>query len=276
MSTPTPDLEVTARAPIALWRRGDAGPAVLLLHGYPDYATSLLTLAERLAADGFSALVAALPGFAPSGPVAGHAADDICGDLLLALDALGVRRAHVIGHDWGAALAYHLGCHHAERVDRLVAISVPHPAAFAARRVTVDDQRSLTYALLLADPAHGPALARDRRWVTALAAQWSPGIYRSDWPLVLDTVCEPPTSDQVHRYYHDDLRGAGRATGTVERRVTVIHGAQDGCIRPAVFCGHERFFAAGVRTHMLPAAGHWPHLEQAEAVYTLVAAALAD
>lgn len=273
MTIPPQDVTVDARGPVAVWRRRASGPAVLLLHGYPDHAASMLPLAEHLCAQGFDTLTVALPGFSPSGPVDGHGGDELCADLLAVLDALGVERAHVVGHDWGAALAYHLGCHHLERIGRVVAVSVPHPAGFAARRATLREQRTATYARLLADPLRGPELARDRAWVTSLAAAWSPGLYRADWPDVLETVCTAPTADQVHRYYRDDV--AGPDTGIVVTPATIIHGAQDGCISPAVFLGLDGFFAGGVTTHLLPDVGHWPHLESPAVFNRLVLDALA-
>jgi pimeloyl-ACP methyl ester carboxylesterase len=274
MTTPPPDLTVPARGPVAVWRRRGGDAAVLLLHGYPDHALSMLPLAEQLCGQGLDTLTVALPGFAPSGPVDGHGADELCADLLTVLDALDVDRAYVVGHDWGAALAYHLGCHHAERIRHVVAMSVPHPAGFPIRWATLREQRTATYAMLLADPARGPQLARNRAWVTSLAAHWSPGLHRTDWPAVLDTVCTAPTADQVHRYYRDDMAARGNPTAVVVSPATVIHGAQDGCISPAVFLGLEDYFAGGVTTHLLAEAGHWPHLELPEVVNRLVSDAL--
>jgi pimeloyl-ACP methyl ester carboxylesterase len=274
VSHPPPDVTVRGRAPVAVWQRGAGDEAVLLVHGYPDHAASMLPLADHLAANGLLALTVALPGFGPSAPVEGCSADEICADLLAVLNELSVEQSHIIGHDWGAAFAYHLACHHAERINRVVALSVPHPQGFATRRTTLREQRTLTYALRLADPLFGPAIAGDRNWVTSLASAWSPGLYRADWPLVLDTVCGPVGAEQTHRYYRDDLAGRGRPTGMVRRATTVIHGAQDGCISPAVFQGLEHLFAAGLTPHLLPDVGHWPHLERADAVHALVLDAL--
>ena len=55
---------------------------------------------------------------------------DLVGDVFGILDALGVQRAHVVGHDWGAALAWAMAAFVPDRVDHLVALSVGHPSAF--------------------------------------------------------------------------------------------------------------------------------------------------
>ena len=51
--------------------------------------------------------------------------------MLALLDAAGVERAHVVGHDWGGALAWLLAANHADRVASVTALSTPHPAALA-------------------------------------------------------------------------------------------------------------------------------------------------
>jgi pimeloyl-ACP methyl ester carboxylesterase len=57
------------------------------------------------------------------------------------LDALGVERADVVGHDWGAAVAWQVAARHPDRVRTLTAVSVPHPLAFVDALRTDEDQR---------------------------------------------------------------------------------------------------------------------------------------
>jgi pimeloyl-ACP methyl ester carboxylesterase len=57
------------------------------------------------------------------------------------LDALGADRADVVGHDWGAAVAWQLAYRHPDRVRTLTAVSVPHPLAFVEALRTDEDQR---------------------------------------------------------------------------------------------------------------------------------------
>ena len=71
---------------------------------------------------------------------------DIAGDVVGILDSLGVDRAHVVGHDWGAALAWAMAAFLPDRVDHLVALSVGHPSAFGAAGF---DQRQKSWYMLL-------------------------------------------------------------------------------------------------------------------------------
>jgi pimeloyl-ACP methyl ester carboxylesterase len=70
----------------------------------------------------------------------------LAGDVLGVLDHIGVERAHTVGHDWGAALAWTVASFAPDRVDHLVALSVGHPGAFVA---TGMKQRQLSWYMLL-------------------------------------------------------------------------------------------------------------------------------
>jgi len=58
-------------------------------------------------------------------------AQEIVADHLALLGSLGIRRAHVVGHDWGAVLAWLLAGYHRRRVDQLAVLGVGHPTAYA-------------------------------------------------------------------------------------------------------------------------------------------------
>jgi pimeloyl-ACP methyl ester carboxylesterase len=111
---------------------GDGRP-VVLLHGFPDSGRLWRNQLEPLASAGFKVIVPDLRGYGTSGKPSG--VDDyslllLAGDVLAILDRLGVERAHVVGHDWGAALAWVMGSLVPDRVDHLAALSVGHPLAF--------------------------------------------------------------------------------------------------------------------------------------------------
>jgi pimeloyl-ACP methyl ester carboxylesterase len=68
------------------------------------------------------------------------------GDMVAVLDGLGIERAHVVGHDWGAVVAWLLAALVPDRVERLVAMSVGHPNSL--RRRSIEQQEKSWYMLL--------------------------------------------------------------------------------------------------------------------------------
>ena len=113
--------------------RGNAAETVVLLHGFPEFCYSWRHQMPALAAAGWRALAPDLRGYgrSPHPP----RVKDYRIDLLAADVAALIRRecggkAHVVGHDWGGVVAWHLSMHHPESVDRLVILNAPHPAAY--------------------------------------------------------------------------------------------------------------------------------------------------
>jgi pimeloyl-ACP methyl ester carboxylesterase len=109
------------------------GQPVVLLHGFPDSGRLWDRQVETLSSAGFRVIVPDLRGYGTSGKpatVEEYSLLFVAGDVLAVLDHLGVERAHVDGHDWGAALAWTMASLIPDRVDHLVALSVGHPIAF--------------------------------------------------------------------------------------------------------------------------------------------------
>jgi len=110
------------------------GPDVLLVHGFPDDHEVWRRQIDVLAAAGYRVIAPDTRGCGASDiapTVSDYRIERLVADLVAVLDALGVARARVIGHDWGAVQAWHLAIRHPERVDRLIVLSVGHPAAYA-------------------------------------------------------------------------------------------------------------------------------------------------
>ncbi|HZC39666.1 MAG TPA: alpha/beta hydrolase [Streptosporangiaceae bacterium] len=113
-----------------------SGTPVLLLHGWPDSARLWRHQIPFLAGHGFRVMAPDLRGFGRSGKpadVAEYRLRSSVADVAGILDALGVDAAHVVGHDWGAAVAWLAAALLPDRVRTLTALSVPHP--FAPRTV---------------------------------------------------------------------------------------------------------------------------------------------
>jgi pimeloyl-ACP methyl ester carboxylesterase len=141
------------------------GPPVLLLHGFPDSADMWRHQIPVLAAAGFRVVAPDLRGFGESDKppsTSAYAMDRILGDLRGVLDALGIGRVHVVGHDWGAIAAWALAGWEPDRVRRLVAISVGHPRSWA--RPSLSQLRRSWYAVLFQVPGLAERLFRARDW----------------------------------------------------------------------------------------------------------------
>lgn len=129
---------------------GDEGARpVLLLHGFPDSGRMWRKVVPGLTGAGYRCIVPDLRGYGGSdkpADVESYAIPFLAGDALGVLDHLGLDKAHVVGHDWGAALAWAVASFAPERVDHLAALSVGHPASF---RSAGFEQRARSWYMLL-------------------------------------------------------------------------------------------------------------------------------
>jgi pimeloyl-ACP methyl ester carboxylesterase len=125
-----------------------AGQPVLLLHGFPDSWRLWRHQIPALAKAGHRVIAPDLRGFGktdrPTG-VEHYKLRTLVNDVVGLLDALDVDRAAVVGHDWGAALAWALARFVPDRVSRLVVVSVGHPLAGATAGLA---QRQLSWYML--------------------------------------------------------------------------------------------------------------------------------
>lgn len=109
------------------------GPPVLLLHGFPDSSALWRHQIPALVDAGYRAIVPDLRGFGASDhpvEVEAYRLKVLISDVFGILAALGEQQVSVVGHDWGATLAWALAAAAPERVHRLAALSVGHPAVY--------------------------------------------------------------------------------------------------------------------------------------------------
>jgi pimeloyl-ACP methyl ester carboxylesterase len=116
-----------------------AGPAngklVLLLHGFPESSWEWHNQIDALAAAGYRAVAPEQRGYSPGARpenIEDYAIELLVADVIGMADALGASTFHLVGHDWGAIVAWHVAASHPERLESLTIVSVPHPTAWAA------------------------------------------------------------------------------------------------------------------------------------------------
>jgi len=128
-----------------------AGEPVVLLHGFPELAHSWRHQLPALAGAGYAAIAPDLRGFGDSdrpAAVEDYAAPKIVGDVLGLIAALGHESVHLVGHDWGGAMAWAVAARAPGAVRSLTAINAPHPVAASEARQVPDQQQKSWYMLL--------------------------------------------------------------------------------------------------------------------------------
>ncbi|MHB1486304.1 MAG: alpha/beta fold hydrolase [Acidimicrobiales bacterium] len=114
-------------------RGAETGEPVVLLHGFPQGMHAWDGVSDVLAARGLRALAPDQRGYSPGARPLGRRSYRLhllVEDVMALLDAAGMDRAHIVGHDWGAIVAWAMAQQCPDRLASLVTVSVPHPAAF--------------------------------------------------------------------------------------------------------------------------------------------------
>lgn len=126
-----------------------SGPAVVLLHGYPDSSRLWRKQIPELVDAGFRVVAPDLRGFGDSDKpptVDDYTLTKLLSDVVGLMSACDIRRAHVVGHDWGATLAWMMASLMPRRVTSLTAISVGHPRVF--HHPSLEQRQRFWYVLL--------------------------------------------------------------------------------------------------------------------------------
>lgn len=109
------------------------GELVILLHGFPEHGLAWQKQIEFLATQGYRVWAPDQRGYAGSDKPKGikqYHLDELAKDILGLIDASGDEQASIVGHDWGGAVCWWLGCNYPERLKRIAVLNVPHNDAF--------------------------------------------------------------------------------------------------------------------------------------------------
>ncbi len=250
----------------------------MLFHGFPDVATTFLPLIEVLCARGFRCVAPWLRGYGPT--AAGQYLDQgtLLADALGLIEALELSEVRVVGHDWGADIAYGLGSAAAAPVTSLVALSVPHTKALRRNRSRDFDQirRSFYIWLFLAgDLADSLVPAYDWQFIRHLWQEWSPDWRPDEAHLqqVIESLQSPGGLPAALGYYRavfdENLQDASLRdlrllveTGPVTAPSLLLMGARDGCISANMADGAKAAFSGPYSAELLADCGHFLHLER--------------
>lgn len=180
-----------------------SGPVVLLLHGFPDSRFVWRNQIGPLADAGFRVLAPDLRGFgdAPKPTdVAEYRLPTIARDVVALLDALHVDKARVVGHDWGAGLAWFLAANYPQRVERLVALSVG--AGGTSGTTTLEQREKSWYFLFFQFEGIAEAWLTRDDW--KLFKEWTHG--QGDLDRYLKDLARPGALTAGLNWYRANVR----------------------------------------------------------------------
>jgi pimeloyl-ACP methyl ester carboxylesterase len=178
-------------------------------------------------------------------------------DVLALLDAAGLHRAHVVGHDWGGIVAWALGAWHPDRVRTLTALSVPHPAAMAKAMVTSDQGLRSSYMGLFQLPLLPERLLLAGGGEPLRRMLRSGGLSHDAADHYVARMREPGALSAALGWYRAIPFGARDAVGTV--RVPTLHvwSTGDAFLGRSATEDTARFVDAPYRLEVLDDVTHW-------------------
>jgi pimeloyl-ACP methyl ester carboxylesterase len=250
------------------WVEQGEGPLVVLLHGFPEFWYAWRHQIPALAAAGFRAVAPDLRGYnlseKPRG-VRSYRIEALLGDLAGLIAHLGEEKAHVVGHDWGGALAWYAPLFHPERLLSLALLNAPHPLAFRRElRSNPAQRRKSSYVFFFQLPwlperriragnfaALGKMLRRD---------PVSPGAFTDDdIRLYEEALSRPGALTAAVNYYRAALRFPPRVRGRAwpeGLKTLLIWGERDRYLGPGLLEGLDRWVPR-LTVERIPEASHW-------------------
>jgi pimeloyl-ACP methyl ester carboxylesterase len=248
----------------ALVEGPQAGPLVLLLHGFAESMHCWRAQVEALAAAGYRAVAPLQRGYSAGArpdvrEPSNYHIERLMDDAMAIVAACGhdAGRFHLVGHDWGGSIAWALADRFPQRIASLTVLSRPHPNAFN-RALQMSDglqaQRSKHHTAFLEPGAADVVLADDAKWLRErLAANGVPGEAIARHLAVLGNK---DTMEAALAWYR--ARGAIRGPlGPIRVPTLFIWGDADDTVGGTAAEGTVDFVAAPYSFEVLPGVGHF-------------------
>ena len=245
-----------------------AGQPVVLLHGFPDTHAIWRHQIPALAAAGMRVIAPDLRGYggtdAPT-HTAAYSIHFLADDVLRLMDALGIEKAAVVGHDWGGLIGWHLAMHAPERVERYAALSTGHPAAIA--KAGLSQYLRFWYMLVFKTPVLAEQLLRANDWFM-LRQMINDREQQEIWRVALEPAGRLTAA---LNYYRANIKlNAARDWKPVQMPVMGVWSERDPALGEQQMADSARYCRAGFRFERLSGAGHWMQLSAAERLNALL------
>jgi epoxide hydrolase 4 len=257
------------------------GPMVVLLHGFPEFWFSWRFQIPALAEAGFRIVAPDMRGYNLSSRPAGVAAydmDRLTGDIRDLIHERGAESAFLVGHDWGAAVAWATAMNHPEVVERLAILNVPHPRQMLHGLRRPGQLLKSWYMVFFQLPWLPERLARARRWSLfryGFERDARPGAFTpADIERYVEAWSKPGAATAMINYYRAVFRQSpGRAEArirTITAPTRVIWGERDRYLGLELAEPDAADVPNLERVIRLPNASHWVQHDEPERVARLL------
>jgi pimeloyl-ACP methyl ester carboxylesterase len=250
------------------------GPLVVLLHGFPEFWYGWRRQIRPLAEAGYHVVVPDQRGYNRSDKpeaVGAYRVDTLAADVRGLLDEARRERAFVVGHDWGAVVAWWLALAHPERVERLAVLNGPHPAAMRRHLLTSPRQMLRSWYIFFFQlpglPERWLARGDYRNLVRALrTARWG-SFSDEDVPRYKEAWGQPGALRSMVNWYRAAFRVVGRRLPGLRVHVPtlVLWGARDVALGREMAPDSLSLCDEG-RLILFEEATHWLQHDEARAV----------
>ena len=266
---------------------GEGERLALCLHGFPESRFSWRYQLPMLADMGYRAWAPDLRGYGETEPkpgaVSDYLIDRLMEDVAALIDASGAATVTLIGHDWGAGLAWTFAANRVRRLERLVIINVPHPALISAHlRRSWAQLRKSWYMFFFQLPGL-PERAMTAKGARAIRnAFHGMAVDKSSFtPEVLDRYAadaqRPGAMRGMINWYRAALRLQGKLAGpweVIETPTLIIWGEEDAALGIELLEGTDAY-VGDLTVKRLPGVSHWVQQEAPEKVNAILSAWLA-
>ena len=250
-----------------------SGPAVLLIHGFPDTSQVWRYQIPALVKAGFRVIAPDVRGFGNSDKPQEKEAYDLTvlvGDMINLMAQLGIEKAHVVGHDMGSAIAWVMASFFPQRVNRLVSLSVGHPMANRERK-SIEQREKAWYMLLFQFKGTAETLLQQDDWKLFREILRN----HSEFANWTKDLSRPGALTAALNWYRANLSPEKELAQPVPIPVTSvpslgIWSSGDPYLTEKPMLATEAYVTGGWRYERIEGAGHWVQLDAADQVNGLL------
>jgi len=252
---------------------GGDGDVVILLHGFPQTRRSWHLITPSLAELGYRVLAPDQRGYSTGARPTRrreYTLDRLSGDIVALADVAGAERFHVVGHDWGGAVAWELAERHGDRLASVTSLSTPHPQAMARAMVTSTQALHSWYMAVLQLPVLPEAFLSSRVGGERLHRSLvESGLSPEQATLSVKLLASGGARGGVNWYRALPL-SAPRRPAPITVGALYVYGAADFALGRTAADLTERYVAGPYTYEVLEGVGHWIPDEAPEAVVELL------